>query len=529
MILTLAALFLVGDFAFFLRMIRYMDTLPLEVGDELIVQLLNVVFLTLFMMVLFSSVISSLTIFYMSRDLEFLHSLPTTKDSILTLKFWQSVLQSSWMVWLFGVPIFMAYGYHFQTTPGYYAYLIFSFIPFAIIPCILGSLGIMALMRYFPAKRTHQILTFLGLMFLVGLVVYIRFLSPEKFFRDDVSDEMIMAFVDSLRAPQYDFLPSSWITRGLIEWKAGNFEIAYVRLAWLLICAGVLFAGFRRISERIYFSSWRAAQEINGAPQSNTAVKFKNGPAASRFSIPAAENALLMKDVKLFFRDPGQWSQLFILFALVVVYIFNIMNLPLSNLVLKNVVSVLNIGMVGFVLSALISRFVFSAVSIEGNMMWTVYTAPVKMGRFLFGKFILYFPPLLIVAEILVVSSNYLLQVDSYVMRMSMSGVFLITLGLVGMGVGLGAMYPMFRHENISEISTSAGGIIFMILSLMYVGAVVALGARPMYVHFNEIFLLKSVGGVDVPICYGLIILLTGVVIVEPLRRGVKNLETMDL
>ncbi|WP_215897529.1 putative ABC transporter permease subunit, partial [Acinetobacter baumannii] len=89
--------------------------------------------------------------------------------------------------------------------------------------------------------------------------------------------------------------------------------------------------------------------------------------------------ALLKKDLLLFVRDPSQWSQMFILAALVVVYIFNIINLPLEHLVLKNVVSVLNIGLVGFVLSAIISRFGFSATSVEGNHMWSIYTAPVKM------------------------------------------------------------------------------------------------------------------------------------------------------
>jgi len=96
------------------------------------------------------------------------------------------------------------------------------------------------------------------------------------------------------------------------------------------------------------------------------------------------------------------------------------------------------------------------------------------------------------------------------------------------MGVGMGAMYPQFDHENISEISTGTGGILFMISSLLFVGLVVILGARPMYVHLNEKFLLQSVGGVDVPILYGAIIILSVFVTVEPLRRGIRVLKTRD-
>ena len=68
-----------------------------------------------------------------------------------------------------------------------------------------------------------------------------------------------------------------------------------------------------------------------------------------------------------------------------------------------------------------------------------------------------------------------------------------------------------------------------MIFSLSFVGAVMVLVARPMYVHFNERFLFKSIGGIDVPICYGLILVLALVVTVIPIRQGVLALKEMDL
>ena len=67
-ILTLGTLFVIGDYWFFHRVIVYLDGLPSRVGDELIVQLINLVFITLFMMVLFSSLIVSLSVYYLSQD-----------------------------------------------------------------------------------------------------------------------------------------------------------------------------------------------------------------------------------------------------------------------------------------------------------------------------------------------------------------------------------------------------------------------------------------------------------------------------
>ncbi|GJL80193.1 MAG: hypothetical protein NPINA01_31820 [Nitrospinaceae bacterium] len=526
----IGTLFVIGDFLFFLRIIRYLDELPMQIGVEIIAQMMNVIFLTLFVMVWFSSLIVSLSVFYLSRDLDLLHSAPVQMGTFIFSRFQQSVLHSSWMVLLFTLPIFSAYGYYFEVPWGYYFYLLLNIVPFIIIACLLGALVIMVLMRYFPTKKAHQVLSFMGMVFLVGIVMYLRFLSPEKFFGQEVSDERIIMFVESLKVPEYKFLPTSWISYGLTSWVDGNIRIALMQSLYLFSAALTGLAVLWGTGRKIYFDGWCMLREVSNAP---SAVARKTSKFRSllwkMLPLSPTQRALLAKDIKVFARDPEQWSQIFILCALVFVYIFNIMNLPLGNVVLKNVVSVLNIGLIGFVLSALISRFAYSATSLEGKSIWAVYTAPVEMKKFLWSKFWMFFPPLLFIAEFLVIVSNYLLQVDAYVMNISIIGIFLVTVGLVGLGIGLGAMYPSFNHENASEIPAGTGGILFMTISLGYIGLVLMLVGRPMYVHFNEKFLLKSLGGIDVPICYALIIIISLTAAYLPIQRGINSLQKMDI
>lgn len=529
MMLTMAVLFVYGDFQFFLRIVRYLNELPMQIGEEIIAQLINVIFLTLFIMVWFSSLIVSLSVFFISKDLDLIHSMPIRMGTFIFSRFQQSVIQSSWMVLLFTLPIFSAYGYFFQVPWTYYLYLLFNIFPFVILACLIGSLAIMGLMRFCPTKKVHQVLSFIGLIFLVGVVVYLRFLSPEKFFGQEISDERIILFVESLKVPDYKFLPTSWISYGLTSWVAGEFKVAFTQSLYLYTAAflGVVFLW--STGKKIYFEGWTRVQEVAHV-QSVRKGKVKSGFSLwSKLPLGPIQRALLEKDMKIFKRDPEQWSQIFILCALIFVYIFNIMNLPLNNIILKNVISVLNIGLIGFVLSALVSRFVFSATSLEGKSMWAIYTAPVEMKKFLWSKFWMFFPPLLCIAEFLLVVSNYLLQVDAYVMNISFIGVFLITAGLVGMGIGLGAVYPSFNHDNISEIPAGTGGILFMTMSLGFIGLVLMLVGRPMYVHFNEKFLLKSLGGIDVPICYALIIILSLIAATLPIQRGIRSLNKMDI
>ncbi|MBT3365884.1 MAG: hypothetical protein HN472_11340 [Nitrospina sp.] len=526
-IFVMGTLFVIGDYWFFHRVIVYLDGLPFRVGDELIVQLVNLVFITLFMMVLFSSLIVSLSVYFLSRDLELLHSLPIPIRSVITARYFQCMANSSWMVLLFSLPMFTAYGSYFNVSWGYYLYLVFNLFPFLSIPCLLAILVMMVLMKFYPTHKTHQILTFMGLFFLVGVVVYLRFLSQDKFFGQDVSDEQIMAFVVSLRAPDYPFLPSNWITRGITGWATGQREILTSLTLWAV--ASGLFALLLWVGSRIYFQGWCLTQEVRSAPLDGGRRAAQRKNFFQYLPMSDHGRALLNKDFKVFIRDPEQWSQLFILFALVCVYIFNIMHLPLENKVLRDVVSVLNVGLVGFVMAALISRFVFTSTSVEGKSFWLIYTRPVTMQSFLSSKFWMFFPPLLFIAELLVVVSNQLLEVDAFVMKVSVAGVFLLTFGLTSLGLGLGTLYPKFDHENISEISSSSGGVLFMILALSYIGLVLMLGARPLYVHFNEKFLFKSIGGLEVPICYMLILVLTWAVSHIPLRLGVRSLSTRDI
>jgi len=528
-VLGLGLGFLYIDYAFFLNAIRYLDDLPLNVGEELIVQLLNAVFLTLIILGLFSGFISSLSIFYLSADLDNLHALPIKSNSLIISRLIICFFHSSWVAILFAAPIVFAYGSHFQLPLNYYLFSVFSFPLFTAIPCFAGAFGTLLLTRYFPAKQTHRVLSFLGIAVLVVLIVYIRFLSPEKFFGQEVSEESIIQFVESLKVPDFAFLPNAWMVRGMTAWVQGDHGASIFQFGYFVVAGVLSFIAFVAIGRMIYVDGWKSFKEAIQAPKGDADFIRSIEKKESSGRYWKTTKMLWRKDLKSLTRDPTQWTQSVILFAIVAVYIFNIMNLSHLNVILKNVISVLNIGLVGFVLAALVSRFVFPAISLEARSFWSIYTSPTSMNQFLMAKFCILFPSLLIVGEILTIVSNLILDVDNYVMIVSVSAAFLISLGLTGLGLGMGAIFPKFRHENVSEITAGTGGFLFMIFGLAFVGAIVILEARPLYVHFNQKFLLRSVGGLDVPVCYGLAVLISIFTTWVPLRRGINFLEKMDL
>ena len=194
----------------------------------------------------------------------------------------------------------------------------------------------------------------------------------------------------------------------------------------------------------------------------------------------------MLKDIKTFLRDTTQWSQLFLLAALIVVYLYNFKVLPLDRSpmpagTIRTIVSFANLGLAGFVLSAIAIRFAFPAVSLEGKAFWLLQTAPISLRALLWSKFWLNFVPLLFLGELLIFCSNLMLKVPGWMMALSLITMFLMTFGITAIGVGLGALYPNFNYENAAEIPTSFGGAVCMIFSIGFIGIAVMIVAWPIY------------------------------------------------
>jgi len=525
---TVAGLFLIGDYAFFLRLLRHLSSMPGELSPLLMAQLLHMISLTFFSMLVVFNTVTSLSTIYLSSDLLVLLSSPLRLTNVFVSKFVQTLLYSSWMVLLFGLPIFIAFGQVQRATLAYYVWLVPILLPFLIIPAGLGMLGTMLLLRYFPAQQTHKALTVLSVCCMAALVMLIRFLRPERLVRE-APDEVLRQFLDSLKTPDFPLLPSTWAAKALLAGSDATPGDAVGHIALLWGGAIVIFALTVWVASQVYYTGWAGGYTAlrGSTPRRVWRMERVLMPVLRRCS--PTTRGLALKDLKVFFRDPAQWSQLLLLGALAVIYLFNIRNLPLHTLFLKNFISILNLGLAGFVLSAVAVRFVFTSTSLEGRSFWIVLASPITFRGFLREKFCMYLLPLLVLAETLVVVSNLLLKADAYLMLFAVVAIMLITCALTGLGVGLGAMYPRFEYDNIAQTAASTGGLLYMALSLGFIGVMLLLAARPLYIHLARKFLHQPVGGMEVYLCYGAIVGLCLLTTLLPLHLGCRALERLEI
>ena len=100
--------------------------------------------------------------------------------------------------------------------------------------------------------------------------------------------------------------------------------------------------------------------------------------------------AMFYKDIKIFFGDTGQWSQVFIIGTLIMIYVYNFKSIPINALsgfpFIKEIMVLVNLVLSGLVLSAVSARFIYASVSLEGQAFWIIRTSPVDMNRFIRSK-----------------------------------------------------------------------------------------------------------------------------------------------
>jgi ABC-2 type transport system permease protein len=476
------AVFWLMLFGIIYRMLLYFKTAA-GIGDVLALKLLGLILLAFLSVLLLSNIITALTSFFLARDLELFAAAPVDDLRMYGARLLETMSHSSWMVLIVLLPVFTAYAVAYDAGLLYFATVIPTLLFYLVLPAVLGAALTLVLVNVFPARRARDLLALLALFGAAGLVVLFRLLRPEQLARPEGFRDLV-DFVAALETPQSIWLPSEWAAEALLAALgvgagAGDF--------FPLLLLGTTAAAFLVLGAwlhgRMYREGFSRAQE--GA---ELAAQGERRPRLEPLlgGLKVTTRSLVAKDVRTFFRDTTQWSQLILLAVLVVIYIYNIKVLPLWSgeqvgFFLINVVSFLNLGLAGFVLSAIAARFLFPAISLEGRTLWLLKSSPMDLRALLWSKFWVGLLPLLMLALALTAGTNIILRVGTFMMVLSLVSITVMTFAIAALALGFGAVFPRFETENSAEISTGFGGLLFMMSAVAYLGLIVMLQAWPVY------------------------------------------------
>lgn len=485
-------LFVLFDFYFFRRIFLNLFSLkgvPEQAALIVSSKLMGLVFLTTYTMLIFSSSISTLSSLYLDDDLDFLYSLPIKRMSVILKGVVDTFFTSSVMVVILLFPIMMSF-YSVKCVNLILPFASFAvFVLFLIPPLSAGSAITVFLARFFPAKRLHQFLTIFGISLLSLLVILIRVSKPEKLLNPKEAPK-IEKVVSSINLPSESILPSTWMSRVVVVAGSGDTS-RFLNYSFKLLVLSIFGLSFLFIFLNVFHSQgYLFAKERSGI------IAFKGRSLFEKFVFylikitPISKNLkpFLYKDTLIFFRSATEWGQVFILLALVVVYIFNINFLPKDIESLKVIVALLNYATLGFIVASVSARFSYTSIGAEGKAFLMCRSFPVKPSVFILNKMVFTSVPITIFSLLIFAASALILQLKGIVFWYFIFAIIVTSLIFCSFAIFMGSINPEFNEKNPTKMLISIEGFEFMLFSLAFVGYGIIISARPIYLtYFGEI------------------------------------------
>ena len=554
LVVCLSAFFWVGLFMLFYEGFTF---ILLNVGPagatyhaQTVQFVFHLFFASLNVMLVFSSAIILYSGLYNAPDTTFMLTMPIRPERIVLFKFQEAVFYSSWGFFLLASPIMTAYGIVAGAPWYYYLLLLPLIVSFVYIPCSIGAMCCLLVIYKLPKlRRIVVVVALAALSFTVAPLVWRTVSNPQsRLFGNEWFQETLSRF----RFTQQEWLPSTWLTNGLLEAARETTWVASDRVSDLPIVQSVLYLALL-VSNALFFhvlivwaaKRWFRPSYANFAcrriPRRAVRLAVSDRIASLILSgFPLPIQLLLIKDWRLLRRDPVQWSQFLIFFGLLGLYFLNVdrFNNPHSDIgyvTWINMVSFLNLAVVGLILSTFTTRFIYPMISLEGHCFWILGLLPIDRDTILWSKF--WFASLgsWIPCSLLVLLSDAMLNVPLMVIAVHQLTCVLLCLGLASIAVGFGAMMPNFRETSPSKIAAGFGGTLNLVMSALYIMVVVVLTALPC--HF---YLLAGKGPwgasfVDPQYLKAWLVLGTGAAIVVgaiatvvPLRRGLRVFRQLE-
>jgi ABC-2 type transport system permease protein len=512
--------------------LQYEAKLPIT--GEIIGLLIDLMFLALGVLLVFSTGLILYGSLFASGETAFLLSRPLADDQVFAYKFQGAVAFSSWAFLLLGGPVLIAYGlvsaapWHF-----YVVFLPLFFLGFVLLPGSLGAILCLLIVNLVPRRRRQLLWAVLLLLAaLLGLWLWSLVQEARPSAAGLVGRETANRLLGRFSFARGVLLPTHWVARGLRASGKGSVgeSLYYLSLVWSN--GLVLYLGAAWTARRLYRRGFNLKATGGSIKRRPGGAWLDRALEAVLFLLNPRTRLLIVKDFRTFRRDPQQWAQVLIFTGLMLLYLVNIRRIFLHDITwnYQNGISLLNLCAIALLLCTYTGRFVYPLLSLEGRKFWVLGLLPLQREQLLWGKFGFATAGSLLIAGPLVVLSDLMLEMPPAAVCLHALTVLVLAAGLSGLSVGLGAAMPNFRESDPSKIAVGFGGTLNLVAGLGLLLLCVGLLAVPWHLQAAR---AESSPAIDVSwwlvggsVALGLAVGAAAVAL--PLRLGIRALRSME-
>ena len=440
-------------------------------------QIIWLIISLVFSVMILSWIIWSLSTLYKNDEIKFLLYTPIKINDIFKYWFLKVYIMSLFWVILFIYPIAIAYWIINKLWFIYYLYSIFL-IASTVLFWIFLWLIILLLIFIILNNWKRIIYSFIIWFFLITWYIISKvksLISIWEWWLETVLEE----YIYSINYSNF-LLPSNWINNLFFSyWNDTKILISWT--IFIIISIYIVYLITNEIWKKYYLKSYNIYEKISSK-------KFWKKPLINLFGKNKNIN-LFMKDLLIYIKDPSWWWQLVVLWILILIYMIIISWININQLNSPGQISIItiwNIAMTWFLMSAIALKFIYPNTSIEWKAFWINKTLPINLKNIYIIKIIFYYIFFLIIW--LIISNAYseitwLLYETRKILNIIVS---ITTLFIVSFYFFLWNIYPNFQETNSSQISTSIPWLIWVIISNLYIFIIAFILYIFFYWYYNE-------------------------------------------
>lgn len=485
-------LFAVGIYFFTQNIITYLMQ-EVKIGMFLLHRFIFVVLFIFFMTVNIGNIVVSYSTFFKTREVGFLLTQPVSFAKIFLIKFFDNFFYSSSTLLLIVTAALAGYTTYFGLPLYFIPFAVLLIIlPFMFIAGTLGAITLLVIMRFASTFGIKKVLATIASVYATTTILFYIFSSPvELVTKVFTYFPNINNYFGFLESPLIKLLPNHWVADALYWISSGKF-IAAGWYVYLLILTSILFFMFSLfLAKKWFYKTWlmflNLSNEVSTKKKNNRKMIFAFG---NNSSLKPGREALLKRELLLFIREPSQWAHFLIMFFLITVFILSISNIDVMifnayDIYLKTLIYLIIYLFNVFLIASMSLRFIFPLVSLEGETIWKIRSAPLNYKKLMLTRLFIYFAVIFVIGQLLNFVSNY--QFSIALTAISQLNTAFVTITLVSLNFAMGSVFANYKERNPIRVASSQGASLTFLFTIIYLVFLIILLFAPISNYFYAI------------------------------------------
>ncbi len=441
---------------------------------RLIEAIIALFFFALYFLMCISDMVVSWTSLFRSESAVFQGQLPISNRALYWSAFTEGGLWSGWALLVLAVPLVLSLQAEAAEPYLYLPAAVVTFVGFFCCCMSTGGLCSILLGRLIPYLRRGM----KGILIVVILIIAgFAFMALGAIENRGQPSTFMREIIGRLSFTENPYLPPAWAQLSLNNASLSRWD-DWFYYALLMFSFSMMLS---LIGEFIAQRRLRVdIDRLLGRPDSARKSRSKPWPKLPFFDQQIG--MLIVKDFRLFIRDPAQVMQFGMFFGLLSLYIIMLPRISQTfsfSEAWRPVVSLLNLAAISMAMATFTGRFVYPMLSLEGKRLWVLMLAPWQPERIVSGKFIFACLIAIPISVLLVTSSGYLLELSAQTIVYEVFVTICLGLGLSASALGTGARLADYREDNPAKLVAGYGGTINLLASITFCAVILAGASLP--------------------------------------------------